>query len=142
LSAQATVGTQPLRHPLLYLAATRPAWLAEHARAYGELLVDETGTAAGVWLRQALLLVAALGCSVATLAVAGVAVLLWGVTPAAQQPAPWVWAVALALPLVPGLLCVVLAWRATGAGRAAGHFAGVRAQLRADLAMLHGSGDR
>ncbi|MBK7615418.1 MAG: hypothetical protein IPJ08_13345 [Burkholderiales bacterium] len=119
-------------HPLLYLLATRPQWLAEHALAYGGLAGDELALAACHWQRQAWLQAVAAGCAVATLGVAGVALLLWAVTPAALQPSPWLWWLALGLPAGPGLLCLALARN----GQRQRSFAGLREQLQADLTLL------
>ena len=119
-------------HPLLYLLATRPQWLAEHALAYGGLVGDELTQAAGHWQRRACLLAMAAGCAVATQGVAGVAQLLLAVTPAAQQPTPGHRWQAMGQPAGPGLLCLALARSAQGQRS----FAGLRQQLLADLTLL------
>lgn len=104
-------------HPLLYLLATRPQWLAEHALAYGGLAGDELALAACHWQRQAWLQAVAAGCAVATLGVAGVALLLWAVTPAALRPHPgsggWHWACRRAR------ACCAWRWPATASASAA-----------------------
>lgn len=119
-------------HPLLYLLATRPQGLAEHALAYGDLVGAEWHEATARWQRLVWLYAMVVGCLVATLGVAGVGVLLWSVTPSAAQPAPWVWVLALALPLGPGLLCLALAL----GDQQRRSFAGLHEQLQADLTLL------
>jgi uncharacterized membrane protein YqjE len=117
---------------LLRLALTQPQLLAGHAEAYAELASAEFGEAAGSLKRQALLAAAGL-CGLAVAAVlAGVAFLLWAVTPAAQIHAAWALFATPLLPALAGLACLLAARRAARAEA----FAAVRRQLRADIAML------
>jgi hypothetical protein len=119
-------------HPLLRLVLGRPQLLADHAQAYADLAAAEFSVASLRWRRRALLNAAA-ACSLGiALVLAGVAVMLWSVLPAAPLEARWV---LIAVPLCPGLIglgCVV----AARAGSASEAFAGMRAQLLADLALL------
>lgn len=119
-------------HPLLHLLATRPEGLAEHARAYAALLEDEATCAATHWQTMLCLQLLAAACLAASLGVAGVAVLLMAVSPQALMQAPGLCALALALPLAPGLLCLGLIIR----GRKHRLFPGLREQVQADLALL------
>jgi hypothetical protein len=123
-------------HPLLRLIASEPERLAEHAQAYAELFTMEVGSASSVWIRRVALYALA-GCGLlAAFVLGGVALMLWGVTPAAQIHAPWVM---LAAPLVPFALALgcALAARAGGAGAP---FEQVRRQVKADLLMLREAG--
>ena len=122
--------------PLLRLIAQRPELLVDHARAYAELMVSQTGQACVDWRRQALLVVAGLGLIGLAAGLAGVALMLLAMLPAASGQATWVlWAVPL-VALVAGLACLGLARRC--AQRDA--FAALREQMLADLSMLRESG--
>ncbi len=119
-------------HPMFRLLATQPGLLADHAEAYAELFGTEFASACERWKRQALLRAVAL-CSLGVAAVlAGVALMLWAVTPAAQLHAAWL------LVLVP-LLPALLAWwclQAAADSAADEAFGQLRRQLRADASML------
>lgn len=119
-------------HPLLHLIATRPQLLADHAQAYAELLATEIGNVSAAWKRRAILNAVALCCLGVAAVLAGVALMLWAVTPATQLEAPWA---LIAVPLLPIAVAVgcLLAARAKGDGTP---FAGVRRQIEADRAML------
>ena len=119
-------------HPLLALMALRPQLLLDHAQAYGALFREELAQASVIWRRQALLQAAALGLVSVAVALAGVALLLWAVTPAGQIHAFWL---LIATPLVVlsiGLVCAQLS-RQPGQTQA---FTNLGRQLSADLAML------
>lgn len=117
---------------LLRLALTQPQVLAGHAEAYAELASAELGEAVGSLKRQALFAAAGLcGLAVATV-LAGVAILLWAVTPPMQVHDAWaLWTTPL-LPALAGLACLLAARRAAQAES----FAAVRRHLQADIAML------
>jgi len=116
---------------VLQLVSTQPQLLAEHAEAYAELLGTELGDATDGWKRQALLNAAAL-CGLGVAAVlAGVALMLWAVLPAAGMRAPWALVVAPLLPAAAALACFVAAHRQRDTA-----FDKVRQQIAADLAML------
>lgn len=123
-------------HGLLHLITTRPELLADHAQAYAELAAADIDQASAAWKRQVRLAAVAL-CSLCVAAVlAGVALMLWAVVPAAQIHAPWaLWLVPL-LPVVLAAGCFALA-RAAGGARP---FLNLKQQLHADLAMLRGVG--
>jgi cytochrome bd-type quinol oxidase subunit 2 len=119
-------------HPLLHLITQRPELLADHAQAYAELAAEEWLAVRSTWLRRLLLMAAALcGCGVAAV-LAGVALMLWASTPAAELHAPWALLAAPMLPLAFALCCLLLARLQPGATG----FASLREQLLADLAML------
>jgi hypothetical protein len=118
-------------HPLLRLVATQPQLLADHAEAYAQLVGEEIGRTASSWRRRAAFNAIAL-CLVAVAAVlAGVALMLWSVTPPANLQAPWA---LIAGPVVPVLLaaCCVYLGRSTDESA----FGDLQQQLAADLAML------
>lgn len=118
-------------HPLLRLAATQPQLLADHAEAYAGLLGEELTTAAQAWRRRLALSAAALGLGLAAAVLAGVALMLWAVTPDANLQAPW------ALIVAPGAAALLATGSALAAGRKTeGGFANLKQQLRADLVML------
>ena len=124
-------------HPLLALVATQPQLLTDHAEAYAELATAELALASAGWKQQAMWTAALLACAVIALALAGVALMLWAVSPPADIRAPWA---LLAAPLLP-LLMAVVCWLAArpSADRA---FNLLRQQLHADLRMLREAGRR
>lgn len=119
-------------HPLLHLIATRPHLLADHAEAYAELVAAEIGSVSAAWKRRAMLNAVALCCLGVAVVLAGVALMLWAVIPAAPVQALWV---LIAVPLVPMVMAVwcVLAAQPQGDD---GPFDNVRRQVKADMAML------
>jgi hypothetical protein len=119
-------------HPLLHLIATQPHLLADHAEAYAELLAAEIGNVSAGWKRRALLNAVALCCLGVAAVLAGTALMLWAVIPAAEIHAPWaLWAAPL-LPAIAACLCLMAARvREAGSG-----FDNVRRQVQADIAML------
>jgi uncharacterized membrane protein YqjE len=119
-------------HPLLQLLAMRPQVLADHAAAYADLAEAEIDVASTAWRRFALLKACAF-CAVGTAAVlAGVALMLWVVTPEVQNHALWVlWAT----PLIPALAAAACLSGMRQVQHASA-FGSLRKQLRADLLML------
>lgn len=119
-------------HPLLRLIATQPHLLADHAEAYAELLEAEVGQLSSAWKRRAVLNAVAL-CSLGVSAVlAGVALMLWAVIPAASIQAPWALVAAPLLPFGVAALCLLAARPQVGAGG----FDKLRQQVKADMLML------
>lgn len=120
-----------MRHPLIQLLATRPELLAEHARAYAELLalsMEQTGRA---WLGRALLAGGVLcGLGLGTV-LAGVSLLLWANSTGAPPQAPWLMWLVPGVPLAVALVCAEEFWRQ---GRSSA-LDPVRAQVQADLAL-------
>lgn len=121
---------------LLQLISTQPQLLADHAGAYVDLLAAEIDALSASLRRQALLNAVAL-CGLGTgIVLAGVALMLWAVVPAAEIHAPWALLVAPLLPLAAAAVCLVMA--RTGTGTEA--FDQLRQQLAADLLMLREAG--
>jgi uncharacterized membrane protein YqjE len=119
-------------HPLLQLIATKPQLLFDHVEAYGDLVSSEARYISTMWKRRVLLTAIAL-CGLGVGAVlAGVALMLWAVIPAAQIQAPWALVAAPLLPLALALGCIIYA-RKHNQDNA---FDTVREQVNADLAML------
>lgn len=119
-------------HPLLHLIATQPQLLADHAEAYADLLGEELGSASALWKRRALLVGAGLCCVGVAAVLAGVALMLWAVVPAADIHAPWALVVVPMLPAGAAVACLVAARRQESSGA----FSHVRNQVKADVAML------
>jgi uncharacterized membrane protein YqjE len=121
-----------MTHSLLQLLATRPQLLADHAAAYADLAEAEIDVASAAWRRFALLRACSL-CAAGTAAVlAGVALMLWAVTPDIRAPALWVLWVTPVLPALAAAVCL----SAMRQVQQAPAFGGLRKQLRADLLML------
>lgn len=112
--------------------ASHPTVLTDHAEAYASLAAQEFGSAASQWRTRALKTGIALGCAAAAAVLAGVAVMLWAVTPPADLRAPW------ALWVAPGLPALVAAWcwLSAQAHPAETAFAVLRQQFSEDMALL------
>lgn len=119
-------------HRLLKLLATRPHLLLDHAQAYAALASEELALARAVWHRQAMLQAAGLlGLSGAVI-LAGVALILWAVTPMGQIHALWALWVTPLVPLAAALACLRLARQPPGEPT----FSHLRSQFSADMALL------
>lgn len=118
--------------PWLKLVTGQPQLLAEHAEAYAELLQAETAALGKAWRRQALLGTLAVANAALAVTLAGVAVMLWAVTPPAPGQAPWVLAAVPLVPLAVALCCVLLARQRV----ATPPFGILREQVRADWSLL------
>ena len=117
---------------LLYLIATRPQLLIDHAEAYAGLASAEVSNASSIWKRRARLGIMAI-CSFTVAAVlVGVAAMIWAVLPAAANQTPWALIVTPILPIGPGTWCLI-AIRERPEEIA---FDALRRQLKADMAML------
>ncbi|MHB8948124.1 MAG: hypothetical protein ACYC4S_03550 [Rhodoferax sp.] len=119
-------------HPLFLLIATRPQLLADHAEAYAELIATELGHTSSAWKRRSMLYSVGLGCLAVGAMLAGVALMLWAVTPANSIHALWA---LIAAPLVPVALALWCLLAARSPAKASG-FEAIRQQIKADLAML------
>lgn len=118
---------------LLHLLSTQPQLLGEHAQAYAELVAREFGDVSTAWKRRAMLNAVAL-CGLGVSAVlAGVALMLWGVTPASQMHASWVLVAAPLIPAAIGVGCLLSARGISGFGTALDKLG---QQVKADLVML------
>lgn len=78
-----------MMYRLLQLFRNQPQLLADHAAAYGELVVTEIGDVSAVWKRQAMLIAMGLSGLGVAVVLAGVALMLWVVMPAAVVPVAW-----------------------------------------------------
>ena len=119
-------------HTLIRLVVSRPQLLSDHAEAYVALFSQETSGVVARFKRQALL--GGIGIVLGTLGLflAGVALLLWAVTPDSALRVAWLlWAVPLA-PLLISAVCLGLSRQ----GASTAGFAAIRQQLAADAAML------
>ena len=119
-------------HPLFKMLVAHPTAITDHIEAYAELASTELSATASQLRTRALKVVTAVVCATAALLFAGVAAMLWAVTPAAALHAPWV------LWLVPGLPAIAAGWcwisaTATDAPAA---FSVLRSQVREDIAMV------
>lgn len=123
-------------HPLIHLIASRPHLLADHASAYAELVGAEIGRVGGDIKRRALYGAVALFGAGVGVVLAGTALMLWAVVPAAQMVAPWVLLVVPAPALLVAVGCG-LAARSPASGGAP--FETVVRQVHADIAMLRDS---
>jgi uncharacterized membrane protein YqjE len=119
-------------HPLFRLIASEPQMLADHVEAYSDLVSEEVAHAAGRWKRQALSFALIGVLALVTLVLAGVSLMLWAVTPPDNVHAPWALIIAPLLPALGAVGC----WFSAKAGAKGEGFAGIKAQLAADAAML------
>jgi hypothetical protein len=125
-----------MMHPWLELIVTRPQLLAEHAQGYAELGQQELARATAVWKRQALFGLLGLGGLLTAAVLAGVALMLWAVTPSDRILAPWALLLAPLLPLALAIGCLLLA-RMRQDGQA---FGNLRQQFRTDMDFLRETG--
>ncbi len=123
-------------YPLLNLVATKPGLLADHAEGYIELVSQELAQAADSYKRSAILATVGLLCFVVALALAGVALMLWATTPAANLQAPWI---LVCVPLTP-TVAAIACWAMSRSRSSGGHFHHLQEQLKADLAVLRQMG--
>lgn len=121
-----------MMHPVFRLAVAQPMLLANHVGAYASLVSEELLVCGAVIQRRlAWQCAAALSLAVAA-TLAGVAVLLWVLLPAAGERATWALVVT---PLLPAALGLWALWRAqTPPGTPA--FSRLRAQLAEDANLL------
>ena len=119
-------------HPLFRLIASEPQMLADHVEAYTDLVSEEVASAAAQWKRQAVAAALVIVLAIVTAVLAGVAVMLWAVTPPDTIHAPWA---LIIVPLVPAL-AAGWAWFSAKSGDKGQGFAAIKAQLAADAAML------
>jgi hypothetical protein len=122
--------------PLLDLLVTQPGLLADHALAYAELAAQESAGFARICKRRLLLAACALCCASLACGLAGVAFMLWFVSPAAHEVFPW------PLVAIPSLPAAVSVWCLTqlNAAKAQQSFEKLRQQLNADKVLLQEMG--
>lgn len=120
-----------MRSSLLHVVVTQPDLLIDHAEAYAELIDVEILTFRTVYGRRAWLGTTKLFLLAMALVLAGVAVMLYAVSP---RPAPYALWILIATPAVP----VALAWVCHAALQktVALPFDSLRRQIRADIQML------
>jgi cytochrome c-type biogenesis protein CcmH/NrfF len=119
-------------HPLIGVLLREPQLLVTHAKAYGELLLQELSQANVQWHQRVLWQLASLCSVVVACLLLGVASMLWAVTPPELIRAPWV---LIVLPMVfVGIAvgCLVVAKRRYTRVI----FAQTRQQFQADVALL------
>jgi uncharacterized membrane protein len=121
-----------MAHALLHLIATRPQLLVDHAQAYAELANADFGAVTRAWQRKLRLVALALCGGAVAAVLAGVALMLWAVVPAAQIESPWALVAAPLLPALVALWCLL----AIRAGSAQPAFGNLKEQVQADLLML------
>lgn len=119
-------------HPFFKLLVDKPAVVTDHLEGYAALAALECSGAIEQLRARALYTAIALSCGAVAVVLAGVAVMLWAVTPPAHLHAPW------ALWVTPGLPAVVAAWYGWTACRPGGPpvFSALRDQVHADIEML------
>jgi hypothetical protein len=123
-------------NPALHLLATRPQWLAEHAEAYAELAAAELSDAADAARRSLTLTLLSLCLLLLALGLAGVALMLWAVTPVLPERGLLVLLATPAVPLAGALVVSLLQQLARGGQP----FNILRQQLHADLQLLRRTG--
>ena len=119
-------------HPLFRLIASQPQMLADHVEAYSDLVSEEVALAAGQLKRKAVSAVLLVVLALVAALLAGVALMLWAVTPPDNVHAPWALVI---VPLIPALAAAGCWFSAKSPDKGQG-FAGIKAQLAADAAML------
>jgi uncharacterized membrane protein YqjE len=119
-------------HALLNLVVREPQLFADHAQAYAELAAADMQALFTACKRQAQLRAVALCCFGVAVVLAGVALMLWAITPVLPEQALWV---LYGVPLAPLLLA---AWclRASLQAPAEEPFKRLREELRADRALF------
>lgn len=119
-------------HPFFKLMVDRPAVITDHVEAYASLATLELSDAVKHIRLRALKTAMALSCAAVAAVLAGVAVMLWAVTPAEHLHAPWVLWFAPGLPAVVAVWC----WLSAQSVSDAPAFSALRGQVRADIDML------
>ena len=76
-------------NPLWDVLATQPKLVAEHALAYAQLAGQEAAEFSRLLQRRLLLAISALCCAMLSLGLAGVAVMLWFVSPVPALGLGW-----------------------------------------------------
>lgn len=122
-----------MRPSLLHIVVTQSDLLIDHAEAYAELIEAEILSFRKIYGRKAILGAARLFLVAMGLALAGVAVMLYAISPQLSQQALWV---LIATPAIP----IALAWICHSAMQKPSTlpFDNLRRQIRADIQMLRG----
>lgn len=119
-------------HAIFRLVTSQPQLLAEHAEGYADLIAQELQAASARWKRSVMLGTVGAISALVMLMLAGVALMLWAVTPDAAMRAPWL---LLVVPAVPAVVAFGY-WSALSSQAKGSGFATLREQLAADAAML------
>ena len=118
-------------HPMLRLAVTQPKLLADHAEAYVALISAEAKQTATAYGMRAAGGAIALCMGLLFLLFAGIAIMLWAVTPSGNMHAPWALFVIPAIPAVIAIAGGIVAMKKTDAP-----FVELKQQFAADLSMI------
>jgi hypothetical protein len=122
-------------HPLIDILVRKPQLLATHAKAYGELLLQELSQANDQWHQRLLWQLAGL-CSVGVACtLLGVAGMLWAVTPPELIRAPWLLVLVPAAFAAFAVTCLTVAQQR----HKLAIFTQTRQQFKADMALLGNS---
>jgi uncharacterized membrane protein YqjE len=119
-------------HPLVRLIATQPHLVAEHLGGYFELIGTEAQRAKMQLMLQLLWTGLALACVGVAAVLAGVALMLWAITPDLSTRAAWTLAAAPGIPALVAVIAGLLA-RRPAAEKA---FASIQKQMASDMRML------
>ncbi|MES2886870.1 MAG: hypothetical protein V4739_02560 [Pseudomonadota bacterium] len=119
-------------HPVIHLLASRPELFADHVAGYGQLVAAQVADAASGWRQRALLGLAALLALVASLGLAGMALLIAAAVPIDDMPMPWLLVAVPLIGLAIAVVCGVMARRPL----ASLSLEPLRAQMAADKALL------
>lgn len=120
-------------HPLVRLAASHPELLAEHGEAYVSLVVKDVSEWRSGLIRRMVMAVVAGVSALLSLLFIGIALMLWGITPASDIRVPWAF---FAPPVLMVAVTLVAGFIAARRGKPLSIFSDVKAQVLADLAML------
>jgi|GEM_PF-736202 len=90
-------------------APAKPQTLADHARAYGELILDELTESKTLWYKRTRLQAIGVGGLGMFAILAGMGAMLWAVTPSAQTQTLWVLAAVPLVYLFVGIACLMAA---------------------------------
>ena len=122
-------------HPLIDVLLRQPQLLSTHAKAYGELVLQELSQANLQWHQRLLWQLAGVGSMGVAFTLCGVASMLWVVTPPELIRAPWL------LVLLPAAFagiavgCMAVAQKRYNLAV----FTETRQQFKADMALLGNS---
>lgn len=119
-------------HPLIRLLTTQPHLMVRHLGGYADLASAQAGVAAQGLKTRLVWTAATAACGAGAALLSGVALLLVGVLPVADMPAPWLLVVAPALPLAAALAC----WWRSRRHSVDWSLDLLREQFEADVALL------
>lgn len=131
-SAESLSGRHLVR-VLARMLAAHPTWLLAHAQAYVDVGLEQAQQAAAAWQRRLLLLALAGACAGLAVTLAGIALMLWAVTPDLASQRVWL---LMSVPLLPALLALAF-HQAAQRVRQPPCMAELKQQWSADLAVLH-----